>query len=432
MHGIADDLSTTPTDELITWLGEAGLVPTREIEEFRSRGDIALAGVRMALRERIDEGEPDTSSAWYVLLLGLEGGPRDVGLLCDVLAASAPDDIMLRGMIADSLARIGAAALPDVTLRLQDAPEDQRLWLYASLGWIPDADARTLLRKALRSDAPLRDVTGTALGIHGSLEMPAEERDWIREELAGAIETAEDWQRPDVRDALREFEAGTPAETPQAEDWRLRYRMIPRFGQPLPNWAGIAAITRDDPELRASRARASADHDGDEDLSELDEPRCECCDEPMWESAGVLVCAMTAVSIPVLLSRWLGDARDELEGDDLFDVLDDVEANLYVAYRAKPRRSRQRAHEDRIAQDELLRQMTMWMIRDGTESISEARASLLAEALRNADLYGDPDGVLQRTSRGEPGARRGASAGRNDPCPCGSGRKYKKCCGAVG
>ena len=20
--------------------------------------------------------------------------------------------------------------------------------------------------------------------------------------------------------------------------------------------------------------------------------------------------------------------------------------------------------------------------------------------------------------------------GRNDPCPCGSGRKYKKCCGA--
>ena len=24
------------------------------------------------------------------------------------------------------------------------------------------------------------------------------------------------------------------------------------------------------------------------------------------------------------------------------------------------------------------------------------------------------------------------SAGRNDPCPCGSGKKYKKCCGAAG
>jgi uncharacterized protein YecA (UPF0149 family) len=25
---------------------------------------------------------------------------------------------------------------------------------------------------------------------------------------------------------------------------------------------------------------------------------------------------------------------------------------------------------------------------------------------------------------------RGAKIGRNDPCPCGSGNKYKKCCGA--
>lgn len=27
--------------------------------------------------------------------------------------------------------------------------------------------------------------------------------------------------------------------------------------------------------------------------------------------------------------------------------------------------------------------------------------------------------------------REGGKVGRNDPCPCGSGRKYKKCCGAV-
>jgi len=25
----------------------------------------------------------------------------------------------------------------------------------------------------------------------------------------------------------------------------------------------------------------------------------------------------------------------------------------------------------------------------------------------------------------------GAKVGRNDPCPCGSGKKFKKCCGAV-
>ena len=26
--------------------------------------------------------------------------------------------------------------------------------------------------------------------------------------------------------------------------------------------------------------------------------------------------------------------------------------------------------------------------------------------------------------------RAGNKVGRNDPCPCGSGKKYKKCCGA--
>ncbi len=37
-------------------------------------------------------------------------------------------------------------------------------------------------------------------------------------------------------------------------------------------------------------------------------------------------------------------------------------------------------------------------------------------------------------ARRRPGAtteRRGRKPGRNDPCPCGSGRKYKRCCGAI-
>lgn len=31
----------------------------------------------------------------------------------------------------------------------------------------------------------------------------------------------------------------------------------------------------------------------------------------------------------------------------------------------------------------------------------------------------------------DPKAKSPAAVGRNDPCPCGSGRKYKKCCGAI-
>jgi preprotein translocase subunit SecA len=45
-----------------------------------------------------------------------------------------------------------------------------------------------------------------------------------------------------------------------------------------------------------------------------------------------------------------------------------------------------------------------------------------------------PRNLRERGPGGEAqavGARAGGKVGRNDPCPCGSGRKYKKCCGRV-
>jgi uncharacterized protein len=38
--------------------------------------------------------------------------------------------------------------------------------------------------------------------------------------------------------------------------------------------------------------------------------------------------------------------------------------------------------------------------------------------------------VLAEQTEAERTPRRSVRTGRNDPCPCGSGRKYKKCCGA--
>jgi uncharacterized protein YecA (UPF0149 family) len=37
--------------------------------------------------------------------------------------------------------------------------------------------------------------------------------------------------------------------------------------------------------------------------------------------------------------------------------------------------------------------------------------------------------VKQEKPREREKAPVGARIGRNDPCPCGSGKKYKKCCG---
>ncbi len=48
------------------------------------------------------------------------------------------------------------------------------------------------------------------------------------------------------------------------------------------------------------------------------------------------------------------------------------------------------------------------------------------------DFSGDPgdDWPIEAGQTGEPMVRTTPKVGRNDPCPCGSGKKYKKCCGA--
>jgi hypothetical protein len=62
-------------------------------------------------------------------------------------------------------------------------------------------------------------------------------------------------------------------------------------------------------------------------------------------------------------------------------------------------------------------------------------------AAKAGHLYGLPewDAVLSEERRGELAKEqrkkgtviKDRTPGRNDPCPCGSGKKYKKCCGAA-
>jgi preprotein translocase subunit SecA len=45
--------------------------------------------------------------------------------------------------------------------------------------------------------------------------------------------------------------------------------------------------------------------------------------------------------------------------------------------------------------------------------------------------YGGPEGDLENGERAQPFVRPGQKVGRNDPCPCGSGKKYKVCHGRL-
>ncbi len=59
----------------------------------------------------------------------------------------------------------------------------------------------------------------------------------------------------------------------------------------------------------------------------------------------------------------------------------------------------------------------------------EIRRQQEPERKQVAEITG-ASGASDGTDRGRTVRKTGARVGRNDPCPCGSGKKYKKCCGA--
>lgn len=63
---------------------------------------------------------------------------------------------------------------------------------------------------------------------------------------------------------------------------------------------------------------------------------------------------------------------------------------------------------------------------EGEPSVSEARVQAFGEAIWAVyDLFDIARSLGPRVAPAH-----STKVGRNDPCPCGSGRKYKKCCGA--
>ena len=59
----------------------------------------------------------------------------------------------------------------------------------------------------------------------------------------------------------------------------------------------------------------------------------------------------------------------------------------------------------------------------------QQRLSDLAKRARSKDDVEAEEDLVKKTEKVEP-LKADKAPGRNDPCPCGSGKKYKKCCGA--
>ncbi len=62
---------------------------------------------------------------------------------------------------------------------------------------------------------------------------------------------------------------------------------------------------------------------------------------------------------------------------------------------------------------------------------SKKRKGLLGRLSRknvDPDLLDEEERILAETKPVDPIRKKDGEPGRNDPCPCGSGKKYKKCC----
>jgi hypothetical protein len=71
---------------------------------------------------------------------------------------------------------------------------------------------------------------------------------------------------------------------------------------------------------------------------------------------------------------------------------------------------------------------------DPGEDVNEALQRAREDSLSSSDSEDDADDEMEYVGSGEEDPvtapiHAGEQIGRNDPCPCGSGRKFKKCCG---
>lgn len=409
---------TASLDELIDRITSRTYgMPVRDMERVRAIGEAAIPALAEALVRWQDDEERDV--LWLAVLLGETGHPAAVSPLVEQVRH--PDLEMVAMAAAEGLAKIGVPAVPALQEVVRTGDTLQRLYAYAGLGWIDDDASYQTLMDALGRDRELGDVLALAIEQHGRAEaVPA---------LYAAYQECPPWQRPEFVDALWGLHRGDRPTPLWKADWRLRYRRLPEQSEGIElEWVGVCALLRQygkELEERPARSLMTLEEivAEAEDMEESPET-CEECGAPIEHYTGLAACPDTAVGTAIYQLDLLAGARED-GIDDLFELLDELETDeLERRTAGEPRtpRARERWREE-LEELETCRQTCRWLIEQGAEEVGHARALLLAQAARLADLHGDPEGLLKPAPRVV-----GPKVGRNDPCPCGSGRKYKRCC----
>jgi SEC-C motif-containing protein/HEAT repeat protein len=402
-------------EQITTW--PVGM-PVRAMEQVLAMGDGAVPALAETLVRWQDDEARDL--LWPIVLLGELRDPAGIEPLINQMQRTDREPLALAA--AEALAKIGASAVSALNTVTTASDPLFRLYAYASLGWIPDDHAYAVLVEALSRDRELGDVVAIALDEQGRPEaIPL---------LYQAYLTCDPWQRVEFENAIQDLHWHRHARRLCHKDWRLRYRRLPAWGSFEPGWAGISAVIRQNvpqlPERVTIPLRPLEEIVGDEPEPEQPPERCERCGVPITYPTGLPVCPETAVAAALHQLRLLNEDREE-GPEDLFDLFDDLEEREWEHYgQGEPKtRAAKTRWRDELDDLQVCRQTYLWFIEQGTEQVGPAKALLLAKVPELVERYGDPEGLLQPARLPQ---SRGPKVGRNDPCPCGSGRKYKRCC----
>jgi len=157
-------------------------------------------------------------------------------------------------------------------------------------------------------------------------------------------------------------------------------------------------------DIRGAVAMQAHEKTDDEKADEGDNATDYDEDEPVPPFGAIWAMGFMAV-VDIWEDDW-APPRDKAIAGDISDALECIEA---------------------LCEDDTAKPAFNFFDENGPPSVSEERMEAFGEALWAVyDLYAIAQSLGPRMDP----VRNDAKVGRNDPCPCGSGKKYKKCCGA--
>ena len=126
-----------------------------------------------------------------------------------------------------------------------------------------------------------------------------------------------------------------------------------------------------------------------------------------------------------------------LEGFDMFDEMienireDTMKRMLIMPKRVYEIQKRQEAIEAarKAAEAAAAAAHKVMLEKEGEKEKAQSQPSAVEAALKREQVAQPTRTSGDGTDTANKTVRKGKKVGRNDPCPCGSGKKYKKCCG---